>query len=267
GKWVTGSRRRGDVVVVKEDRYISETIIPPTIARTANVPTRDEVAQIAAAASGSGRRVHPDLPIFAARHARAIQVGEPLPVVISGSSTFAHAPGPGPRLTDQLQALWSVPDQSAMQRSISFEFTPFTRPGVHVYNGAEGGTTAATFLTDAESQRLADLDPALLIVCATANDYTAQTPPATFEAQMRSRLEYLDARLARPCQIVLVHQFARLDFDPPAYPNSAYGDALRAIASSRADTVFVEYASTFAAVGVPGSDPLGLVDSDRYHPS
>jgi lysophospholipase L1-like esterase len=211
-------------------------------------------------------------PIFAASAAKTKATSAPCAVVWAGSSSIAdqgasQANGFVSQVTAALQARWpaAAGTESTVQKSGSATFTLNTAPGIHGYNAGEGGTFASDFLTNAECDRIAALNPRMIAIMVGSNDYKNQVSTSTYMANIAGRLGYFDSILTAPCQFVLIQAYQRADISSPAIPWSAYGDVLRSIASGRPDTVAIDISPSFAAVGIPGADPLGMFTSDNIH--
>lgn len=261
GEWVTGDLFGKPVALVDPvSNTLPESLIPSGIPRMADL---DKVGQ--SLASVAETRVREDLPIFGARVAVAASLSQPVAVVLTGSSTTAANPGYTTRLTKLTQAAYPVASQTAPQWSTSATFTKRDTAGIHVYNAGEGSTVSADYLTDAECDRIAALTPGLIVHIVGSNDFRNRVHPAQYETNMRSRLMALDSRLTAPCQHMLVHSYERFDSISPVATWSQYGAALERVAVGRSDTVFVDLSGRFAAVGVPSSDPLGLIGPDHVH--
>lgn len=260
GSWVTGDLFGKHVALVEEAGTLSDALIPPTVARASDLSkVAESVSQTAET------RIHRDLPVFGARVAAAATLSLPVAVVLVGSSTTAANPGYTSRLTKLTQAAYPVSSQSVPVWSTSATFTRRDTAGIHVYNAGEGSTVSADYLTDAECDRIAALNPGLIIHMVGSNDFRNRVHPAQYETNMRSRLMALDSRLTVPCQHMLVHAYERFDSMSPVATWAQYGAALERVAAGRPDTVFVDLSGAYVAVGVPSSDPLGLIGPDHVH--
>lgn len=210
-------------------------------------------------------------PIFTARMSKSKADGTPAALVYVGSSTTANygvaaSDGYVALLHAAIQSLWpSGGTESTVQVNASADFSRITSPGVHGYNAGQGGTNAATYLTNAECDKIAALYPAAIFHMVGSNDFKAQDAPATYKARVEARLAYLDSVLTDPCQHILIQPYQRVDFTPSAYQWSEYATALREIAATRSNTKVVDISASFAAVGIPGSDPLGIMREDNVH--
>lgn len=258
GTYEGASVFRGDFPTLTSTGQLRSAQMPDWVASKDDIPDVPDVPDV------QPRSVSIDLPIFGARVADARTKSAPVAVVFAGSSTLAASPGVVGRVTPLLQSCYPAGSQSAAQWSQSAEFTEITAAGLHVYSTGEGGTNSSDYLTDAECDRLAELDPGL-IVHMLPNDYNHQVDPTVFAANVTARLAYFDSVLTRPAQHVLVHPYQRQNWTPPTYTWDEYEDALRGVAETRPDTVFFNLNPSYAANGVPGADPLGLISSDNLH--
>ena len=265
-EWNNVGPRSGSLPVLDWENRIFAEQIPAGFARTSYVDSQiaEVVAQIPETFQ-TERHINSRLPIFAAHLAAARQAGEPCAGVIAGSSTSAQWPGYLQGLAPIIQSAYPVANPSAVQRSASADFTRLTNPGFHLYSAAQGGTRSDTYLTDEEAQKIAALDPAF-IMHMVVNDYSDQTDPAVYGANVLDRIEYLDTLLTKPTQHILAFPYARMAFNAHTYHWDEYGAALEQVASTRLDTVFVNLNDAYVAVGVTstGSDPLDLI-SDNLH--
>lgn len=266
GTWGNPVEVYGELPTLSSRGKLQASQIPDVFARTSDVDSRiaEVVAQIPETFQ-TERHISADLPIFAARLAASRQAGEPCAGVILGSSTSAEWPGYLQGLAPIIQSAYPVADPSTVQRSTSADFTPRTEPGFHLYSAAQGSTRSDTYLTDVEAQKIAALDPAF-VLHMVVNDYTDQTDPAVYGANVLDRIEYLDTLLTKPTQHMLVFPYARMAFDAHTHHWDEYGAALEQIAGTRTDTVFVNLNDAYVAIGVTstGADPLGFI-RDTLH--
>ncbi|MGO3367496.1 SGNH/GDSL hydrolase family protein [Agrococcus casei] len=224
-----------------------------------------------AGSSGAPARGFSAFPIFTARMSKSAADGTPAALVYVGSSTTANygvaaADGYVALLHAAIQSLWpSGGTESTVRVNASADFSRITSPGVHGYNAGQGGTNAVSYLTNAECDKIAALYPSAIFHMVGSNDFKAQDAPATYKARVESRLAYLDSILTDPCQHILIQPYQRVDFTPSTYQWSEYATALREIAASRSNTKVVDISPAYAAVGIPGSDPLGIMREDSVH--
>ena len=217
------------------------------------------------------------LPLAILRARLAKSTTEAVRVAFCGSSTTAgsNATAPQYRYVDRfvkaLQGAYPAPGgvESAVVASTSAAFgTLSTVAGVHGYNAGEGGTTSTTYLTAAERTAVAALNPAMVMHMVFANDYRFGTPVATAKANLIAVIDDLRSKITVPCVQVLVNSYPRFDAVAEANkiaPWSDYGRAMREVADLYPDAVYIDLAPSYALVGIPGADPLNLIDSDDIH--
>jgi lysophospholipase L1-like esterase len=194
-------------------------------------------------------------------------------IVFAGSSTTGGALASTDakryvnRLVTALRKRYT-PDEIAapwVQHSAAAAFTPITGAGVHGYNVGVGGANASSYLTTASMDNVAALNPWAIVHMIGSNDWATNRTISTYRSDVLAKLDYLEARLPKPCVHVLAHSFGRWDV-AGAYNWSLYGAALKEIADSRPNRVaYVDVSGAFAALGVPSSDPLDVISTDNIH--
>ena len=138
--------------------------------------------------------------------------------------------------------------------------------GVQVWQGGKPGANAGSFgRSPSLPARLASLGVDLVVLMIGSNDYEQGRSISTYTSDVRSFVA--NAKAASPGVLVLlVHSYQRMDVTTPRYPWSAYGAALAGIADADPDNVaFLDLSDDFAARGVPGTDPEGLIGADDVH--
>lgn len=258
GEWTSGGPRQANVPLLTTFDTIREDQIPGTIPRFSDLPDVPDVEL-------DDRIVSLDLPILVARLAVAKSKNDPLAIVFAGSSTTAATPGFVTPLGKMLQETWRSRAPSSVQTSTTADFTARTTPGVHIYNAAQSGTTATNFLDDAESDRIAALNPALVAIMVGSNDWRVAVSAEVYRTNLTNRLNYLDSVIPGPCQFVLVQQYERRDGTVGSEPWSAYETVLREIADARGNTAFLDISAAYYAAGTPLPDQLGLISGDNIH--
>lgn len=255
----------GDVPILRPDGKLDASVIPDTFATEAYVD--DAIAAIEPTPPNPGGVSDEKLPsVLWARVDSAKAAGEPVAVVFTGSSTTRGIPGyVGGTVAAMQSALWPEVEPSETEWEQDALFTEKTTPGVHGYSAGHGGTTAATYLTHQEMDRIAALHPAIILHMVGSNDFAQQRHPDTYKADIEGVLAYFDSILTYPVQHVLVHAYAIPNFTPWAHLHSAYGRALKDIATARADSIFLNLAPDYERVGIPGGDPLNLIGEDNVH--
>jgi lysophospholipase L1-like esterase len=231
-------------------------------------------AELAAALSAASRQVAS--PALAKLYAGlAAREAAPCRIVFTGSSTTAgnNATTASRRyvnlLTAAMQAAFpsGIGAEPAVLASPAASFGPLaSTPGVHGYNVGEGGATASTYLTSGEITTVAALNPRAVIHMIGSNDFAAAVPVATYKSNVQAKITALKAAIPGPCVHVLIHSFERFDVFTPAAPWADYGTALRQIAEADPDNIaFIDISESYERVGIPGTDPLNLLDTDNVH--
>ena len=215
------------------------------------------------------------LAIFRARMMK--RDTEPIPIVFAGDSetrgegATSNATRYVDRLVAYLQGKYpsaSGSESTVQDRTGGAPFSPRSGPGIHGYCMGRGGTQADTYLTDADTVNIAAIDPAMIIHQVALNDYARRRPIAQYRADLIHRIDHLDAALTRPCVHVFSLTYPRQDVTAPNPEWHEYGDALRSIAAERPESVaFLDMSPAFAAMGIPGTDPFGLLVADQIHTS
>jgi lysophospholipase L1-like esterase len=228
------------------------------------------LVEVAAGAAGRGLPgalglLHASL----ARHSVA-----PVRIVTAGSSTMTGSTasiwpyGTQGLLRDRLQAAYPSgnyvePNLVALDAVYS---APPTELGVHIIARSVGGTTSANYLDATARTRIAAVAPAAVFHMVGSNDWYEGKDPATYKAEVLAQITAIDALLSAPCVHILVHAHPRRDVVSPMFEWEAYGEALREIAQGDPDTrLFIDASQPFTASGLPGADPLGLVQADNIH--
>lgn len=256
----------GDVPVLRPDGKLDASVIPDGFATEAYVD--DAIAAIEPTPPNPGGISDEKLPsVFWARVAKARAEETPVAIVWTGSSSTI---GPdryvGPTTLKLQETLWPEMTPTPVQQDQGANFTETPTPGLHGYSAGHGGTTAQTYLTQAEMDRIAALKPAVIAHMVGSNDYTKQQSPVAYKASIKSNIAYLNSKLDTPAVHVLFHAYAIPDFTPWAYSMDQYGQALREIAAEMGDgVIFADLAHEYKKVGIPGADPLLLVGPDRVH--
>lgn len=143
--------------------------------------------------------------------------------------------------------------------------TPRVSAGVHGYNGGISGTTSATYLSAQVKTNIAAVKPVAVIHAIGANDWELGRSPETFRTALAAALTEIDTLVGAPVAHILVHQHSRA-VTGSAWVWADYLAAMRDIEAARPESVMVIDASaTFAGLGVPGADPLGLLHADDVH--
>jgi len=199
----------------------------------------------------------------------------PVVVVSTGSSTPAglNASTTDKRMVNLLAAAFqsayplTTGEPSPPTRSLSeAEAEVPLDPGVQFVNAAISGTNSATYLTALTRPRIAALNPSIILHQVGSNDYKNGVTPATYKTNLLVSIDDLRATVAAPLLQILVHPYQRYDTFTPAYPWSDYRDVLQEIAEMYPDDVaFIDISPDFYRIGIPSTDPLGLMDADKIH--
>lgn len=203
--------------------------------------------------------------LFKASLSLATTAGRPLTIGFAGSSTTAgHNTAKEKRWVSLVSARLTT--NPVLTDTEAYAIRGNLPPGINVVNAGLNGTTSATYLTDGRDTRLAGANPRLVVHTIGSNDYGSNINPATYKASILSAISRIDALAAGPVAHLLVHSYERYDVTPRTYPWSQYRDALMAISLERPEKVaFLDLSATFRGLGVPSSDPLGLMQSDKLH--
>lgn len=141
--------------------------------------------------------------------------------------------------------------------------------GVRVWNSGRGGSTAADFLGQTSiSQRLATLNPALVLLMYGSNDWSVNTTPAQFKTNVQTHIAQITTAVAGPLTFAVIGMAQRLADPGTVAPWSAYLTALKEIvAADSARCVYVDCASQFPTTNDAANDPLDLIATDNIHPT
>jgi hypothetical protein len=203
----------------------------------------------------------------------AASLYSPVRIAFCGSSTMA---GANATLTERrwvnqfvamLQAAYTMRTPSTVAANTGAVFgTLSTDNGIHGYNAAEGGTTSANYLTSGKIVNIAALAPRAIFHMVGAGDFGGGITPTTMKSNMQARIADLKAAISNPHVHVIVNSYPRMDVVGPPAPWADYGEAQRQIALADPDNVvYIDLAPYYALLGVPGTDPLDLIDIDNIH--
>ena len=143
-------------------------------------------------------------------------------------------------------------------------------PGISLANIGRSGATSETYLTLEEATEIGGMNPALVMHSVGANDnlvYLSTGSTADWAANVEARIDAIDAAATLPVGHVLMHQHQRFDFAnrPQVHPWEAYLVEAQNIATRRRNVSVLNLDQYFRAVGIPDSDPLGMMESDKAH--
>ena len=188
----------------------------------------------------------------------------PIKVLALGSSTTAGvgATTTADRYVNQLARAiqasyssgvenWEPPTRSLTESAASLP----TLPGVHVVNGGMSGSTSASYVSSGMLSEIDALNPDVVIHMVGANDYALGVPLATFEQNVRDKIEAISA-VAPNAVHVLSDSFARPDVETPVTPWPEYGNRLKAIASSSDAISFVSMNSEWVSAQASSYNPV-----------
>lgn len=197
-----------------------------------------------------------------------------VPVAFAGSSTTYgnSASVPAKRYVDLLIAAIqsAYPSGTGTEATVVASMTADwgtidTSAGIHGYNAGEPSTVAANYLTDAECDKIAALNPVAMFHMVGSNDRATNVVPSVYKATMVSRLAYLKSKITGPCVHILIQPYERYDVGG-TYPWADYGKALQEIADADPDNMaFFDISAPYYLIGIPSTDPLGLMSSDHIH--
>lgn len=150
--------------------------------------------------------------------------------------------------------------------------TPPTRPGIHiVYQHVSGGGVGQ--MTTTHYDKIAAVKPAAILYLWGANDARSGMSAETFRATMETHMDGIASRVTGPLTQIIVSQPPQSTADWTVANYSLWVDtALAAIARARPSTTFfIDTVEAFASIGVTGgtagTDLLGVVHTDKVHPS
>lgn len=146
--------------------------------------------------------------------------------------------------------------------------TPPSLPGLQYFNAAVGGTQSSNYLTETTLPQVASLQPSVIFHCVGSNDWAADVPITTYEANLKSKLDALDAGITVKPLHILIHAFQRKDASVATFlhPWYEYGSTLKRIAQERPDNVlFVDLSEPYEKAGILGTDPWGIMSGDNIH--
>lgn len=245
--------------------------LPPPVgaARTAAAADQDRDGLSDRAELGATAVARPSLTPLTTALAR--RRSQPVRLLFLGSSTTygVGASSPAARFVDQvvarLQETFPAGDSAPPPTRDLRDSTdrPDEKPGVQGINGAVGGSTAATYFTDAHEYAVRMVQPACVVHMIGSNDAVARVPAATFVAQVEAVLRRIDAASARPPCHVLLQPVRRYQVSLEVW--QGYRDALQQLAGRLPRVTFIDVGSTFEAHDVLGADPEDLIGPDAVH--
>ena len=141
--------------------------------------------------------------------------------------------------------------------------------GVRFINAAYPGTTASSYIgsgsaANFHNRMVGMFDPRLLIYMVGSNDWGADTPVATYKANVKEMIRQARASCPSNPSVLLMHQYQRYTATDPD-PWSTFGDALRQIAAEVSDVDVLDISPHFPTAQAKDVDDI--LDSDGYHPT
>lgn len=155
--------------------------------------------------------------------------------------------------------------KGAAGSTLALDSTPGpTTPGLHARNGGLGGTTAANYVPASRHAELVAFQPHVVFHMIGSNDYGFSVNPATYKANIETALNAIDAEIAGGVRHVLINAYQRTDATG-SFPFAQYGLRMAEIAAARDNVTYVDLNPFYIAEGIPGADPLNLIDTDNLH--
>lgn len=146
---------------------------------------------------------------------------------------------------------------------------PVGGTGLRWWTGAEGNTTSANYFPQARKNALANVAPDMVIHMIGENDYYYGTTINDYIANLEAACDYIES--VSPGVInVLVNSHGRYDVNNPVAPWSAYGEAMRQVASNNpAQRYYIDTMEYFAVLGTMNDNRAGMImgGTDMVHPN
>lgn len=242
---------------------------PASAARAAAPTDRDRDGLSDRVELGATALARPSLAPLTTAFAR--RRSQPVRLLFLGSSTTygvgasSAAAGFVDQVVARLQSRFPVGTSTSRPPRRLAESTdrPDGRPGVQGVNGAEGGSTAATYFSPAHEYAVRVLQPTCVLHMIGSNDSVARVPAATFVSQVEDVVRRIDAVSTHPPCHVLLQPVRRYQVSVEAWQD--YGNALEQLALRRPRVTFADLGSTFEAQDALGADPHDLVGPDAVH--
>lgn len=195
---------------------------------------------------------------FSVAHSR------PINIVGLGSSTIDASGDPAEvrwfnKLIKHFQTLSNIEPSAVLRLTDS----PNLTPGIHGYNGGQGGTTSRDYATDDRITRIKELQPVAVIHVVGSNDYARDISPTEYYNNISQRLDAIDAVMTRPYVNILVHAHTR--GGSFKYSFNEYRSALHTISNQRFNVHFVNVEGPAYGAGIPDRDVFDLLHTDTTH--
>ena len=206
----------------------------------------------------------------------AVAARDKRPVVIvgAGSSTVADGGASSPAagwmnlLAKSLQATYplttgaSQPANKTLAEAVT---SPPSANGIQLVNAGVGGQRSDSYLNDTTRAQVAALGASVMFHMVGSNDYNTNIAPFHYRDFIKGHLDYLDARTTGTKILhILIHSYQRMDTTNPMYPWDFYRDMMIQIADERTNVAFIDLSQHYAAAGIPGNNPYGLM-ADLIH--
>ncbi len=141
--------------------------------------------------------------------------------------------------------------------------------GVRLYNSGLAGANAGSFYfaSAAFYQRLAALNPRLVLVMLGANDFSGQTALATFSTQMQGIVDRIVGAVTPTPSILMVGTYRRLDVTGvPTISWQQYLDAMAAVAAANPGVVeYVDISASYPTTQEADQSSLVIDPTDYIH--
>lgn len=185
-----------------------------------------------------------------------------VPVVYLGSSTTARGALPA-ALTAMLAGAYNSTPAPAVIRALTELESATPGPGVVGYNAARGGTQVSDYLDDIIIENIQLVQPVAITHGVGSNDYGYRVDPEVYEAGLRDAIGRVDAVIEKPHVHIIFQQQAPTSVR--THPWSAYTDAMRRVAASIPNGVFVDLGPSIDPLDPLTTDPYGIGLGDGAH--
>lgn len=214
---------------------------------------------------GGGTLAVGPLSLLRASISVAKTAGRQLTIAFAGSSSTAgHNTAAAKRWVNLFAA--RITTNPVLTDQQAYDQRAALPAGLTVVNAGLNGTTSATYLTDGRDSRVAALNPTFVVHMIGSNDYGSNMSQTNYRANILAAIARIDAAVTGPVSHLLIHSYERYDVTGRTNTWAQYGDTLKTITAERPDrTAFIDLSGAFAAIGIPSTDPLGLMQSDKLH--
>ncbi|WP_404321138.1 SGNH/GDSL hydrolase family protein [Arthrobacter luteolus] len=214
---------------------------------------------------GGGSLAVGPLSLLRASISVAKTAGRQLTIAFAGSSSTAgHNTAAAKRWVNIFAA--RITSNPVLTDQQAYDQRAALPAGLTVVNAGLNGTTSATYLTGGRDTRVAALNPTFIVHMIGSNDFGSNMSQANYRANILASIARIDAAVTGPVSHLLVHSYERYDVTGRTNTWAQYGETLRAIATERPDRIaFIDLSGAFLAIGIPSTDPLGMMQSDKLH--